>query len=203
MDYATFNSRLPVPRETFDKLSNYVELLLKWQPRINLISSKDIDVVWERHILDACQFSLCNVPRETTLLDLGSGAGLPGLILSVLGFSNVTLVESDSRKSVFLQEAARVLGLPVTICNQRIETLPPRKWAMISARGCASLSRLFELSYPLMSDGAICLFAKGKNYANEIEHSLIDWFFEYHAIPSITDPHSVLLSISNLTMRAK
>lgn len=201
MDYSRFCQSISVPRETFEKLSLYVSLLIKWQKQINLISPKDVDHIWERHIIDCCQFALANVPRETSVLDLGSGAGLPGLILSILGFTNVALAESDGRKCVFLEEAARELSVNPHIFHGRIEALPEQKWQMITARGCAPLDQLLTWSSPYLSSSGFCLFAKGERHAIERQEASHHWDYDEAVIPSITHHRSVLVKISNLKAR--
>lgn len=200
MDFAEFGFYAPnVPRETFERLHLYVDTLVKWQKQLNLISAKDVPDIWHRHILDCCQFSyaLANVPRETKILDLGSGGGLPGLILAILGFDNVTLVESDGRKCVFLEETARILNLNVTVLNDRIERLGGQ-WPIISARGCASLSQLLTWSYPVLSSSGVCLFAKGERHAMERMDARTFWEYEEEIIASQTNAASVLLKLSHI-----
>lgn len=201
MDYPSFNARFAVPRETFEKLSAYHDLLLLWQKKINLISPKTIDEIWERHILDSCQFASLIVPRETSIMDIGTGAGLPGLILAILGFQSITLIDSDQKKCVFLQEASAKLDLNVTILSQRVEQVKDKKTAVILSRALAPLHQLLAWSSPLLSPSGKCLFAKGENYAKEIEEALATWQFDVKVHPSITHADAKLLEISQLTKR--
>ncbi len=201
MDYQSFNSRFAVSRETFEKLSIYYDLLLLWQKKINLISTTTIHDAWERHILDSCQFANFIVPRETSIMDIGTGAGLPGLILAILGFRPITLVDSDQKKCIFLQEAAAKLNLKVTIIPQRIEHIKTSAASIITSRALAPLNQLFTWSSPLLSPSGKCLFAKGENYAKEIEEALINWKFEIFVHPSLTHADARLLEISHLTKR--
>jgi 16S rRNA (guanine527-N7)-methyltransferase len=162
---------------TLDRLTRYEALLIKWQKAINLIGPKTVDDIWVRHFLDSAQFWAHIPTGATTLLDLGSGAGFPGLVLAVLaadpaigrpGFKT-HLVESDQRKATFLREAARMMALPdVTIHAQRIETLAPVAADVVTARACAPLAQLLDWSAPMLKNGALGLFAKGAQAEDEI-----------------------------------
>ena len=120
-----FAKQQNVSRETLEALTVYVALLEKWQPRINLISPASLPDIWHRHIFDSAQL-LAHMPElapgePRRILDIGSGAGFPGLVLSIMGGVTVDLVESDQRKAVFLSTVIRELGLPAKVHNQRIE----------------------------------------------------------------------------------
>ncbi len=202
MDYQTFTQHIVVPRGTFDALAYYVAQLEKWQSRLNLISPNTVPDIWHRHILDSCQFYPHLVPRGTMpVADFGSGAGLPGLVLAILGIPNLHLIESDQRKAVFLQEIVRALELPATIHATRIEQTQIARPGAITARGCAPLTRLLSLAYPFLCENTICYFAKGKNYATEITEAQQHWVFRWQAYHSNTDPQAALLAISDIALR--
>ena len=115
---------LDVPRETQEKLDCYVQLLIKWQARINLISSKTLPEIWHRHILDSAQLVSYLPKTPSVILDMGSGAGLPGVILAILTGHQLHLVESDSRKIAFMRAALRETGTSAILHEQRMETVP-------------------------------------------------------------------------------
>ena len=147
---------LGVSRETLARLEDYADLLRKWQNAINLVSTASLNDLWRRHIWDSAQL-LPHIPADAhSLLDLGSGAGFPGLVLAILGVDGVVLVEADKRKCAFLREAARVTGTDVTIHDRRIEDMgeeiPPVD--VITARAVASLS-LLSLSHRAAGGGGI------------------------------------------------
>jgi len=194
-----------VSRETFDKLSLYVELLKKWQPKINLVSPKTIDEVWSRHILDSVQISPFITEtheKETLLADFGSGAGFPGLILSALGFINVHLVESDQRKTVFLKEVARQCDLPVTVHNKRIEDTELENISCITARALSSLDQLFTYAVPVLKQGGECYFLKGASVDQEIEEAQKNWNFSFTKRPSLTEQDACILHITDIKSAA-
>ena len=129
----TISKFLDVPRETQEKLDCYVQLLIKWQARINLISSKTLPEIWHRHILDSAQL-VSYLPKSTSvILDMGSGAGLPGVILAILTRHRLHLVESDSRKMAFMRTALRETGTSAILHEQRMETVPALRPDIITA----------------------------------------------------------------------
>ncbi|MEL7258940.1 MAG: 16S rRNA (guanine(527)-N(7))-methyltransferase RsmG [Pseudomonadota bacterium] len=192
-----------VSRETMERLERYAQLLIKWNPKVNLVSKSTIDTLWTRHILDSAQ--IFEIPQRPirSWVDLGSGGGFPGLVISVLAQEEetpfqVTLVESDTRKCAFLQNASRELGLAVQIKNERIENLDPLDADVISARALADLSTLLGLSKRHLSRGSRLLFMKGKNWRSEVETAQSKWNFEYQIVKSKTSEGSVILCASGV-----
>ena len=164
---------LDVSRETIDNLNVYVDILRKWNATINLVSKGSITDVWKRHILDSAQLFKFVTHDMEKWLDIGSGAGFPGLVIAILAkgrFTNlqVTLIESDKRKCVFLNEVVRELDLNVKILSKRIEDCPPHDADVISARALTQLENL--LFYFTFHGSSNCkgLFLKGKNAKNEL-----------------------------------
>jgi 16S rRNA (guanine527-N7)-methyltransferase len=187
-----------VSRETHLLLERYVEILCKWNAKINLIG--DEKNIWDRHIWDSYQLIELLPAAAKTLVDLGSGAGLPGLVIAMARPIHVTLVERDQRKSAFLIEAARVLELKnVTVVNADIKTLEAKPYDVVTARALTSLGELCALSHPLMGTNSICLFAKGERHAMELEAARVNWNFESSMHPSVTQPKAAIVSITKLT----
>jgi 16S rRNA (guanine527-N7)-methyltransferase len=184
---------LGVSRETHRRLARYAELLREWNARVNLVSRLSLKDLWQRHILDSAQLHPL-VPRETrTLLDLGSGAGFPGLVLAILGVPEVHLVESDARKCAFLREAARVTATPVTIHARRIEEVAPFPVDVITARALATLPDLLDLADPFLQPHSMCVFLKGKNVAEELSAARHQWKMHETVVSSRTDPEAAVL----------
>ena len=196
MSKSQFLQFYPVPHETFEKLSAYVDLLLKWNSKINLISKNTVDEVWIRHILDSAQIIKYIEDKSYRVLDVGSGAGLPGIILSILGVENITLVDSDQRKCSFLLEAARLLNLKLKVINDRVENICDKEFDVVTARGFASIDKVLNEVSSIKSNKILLL--KGKNYNTEIQEALQRWKFEYITYPSITDFSSHILDITNV-----
>jgi len=192
---AAFAAHAGVSRETLARLQLYADLLCKWQKAINLVSNASLGDLWRRHIWDSAQL-LPHIPAGTrSLLDLGSGAGFPGLVLAIMGVEGVVLVESDKRKCAFLREAARVAGAAVVIHDRRIEDLgdeiPPAD--VITARAVASLPLLLERIKLYMVPNTVCLFHKGKNVDAELAEIRQSWAGDIEKIPSVTDAGGVII----------
>src|SRR6185437_2262239 len=172
---AGFQKLTNVSRETLDRLIRYVDLLTAWNARINLVGRNTLGDVWRRHILDSAQL-YPHIPQGTRLLiDLGSGAGLPGLILSILGVPEVHLVESDARKAVFLREAARVTGATASVHALRIDRVKPLVAQVVSARALAPVAELLEISERFRTPDTICVFLKGENVQEELTEAVKQW----------------------------
>lgn len=186
-----------VSRETFLPFADYVALLLKWNSKINLIGPTTEPDIWTRHINDCAQLVELLPKQPCTLVDIGSGAGLPGLVIATLRQDiNVTLVEQDQRKAAFLNEAKRVLALSnVTVEAVDIATLD-RRFHVVTARALASLEQLLAMAEPRMEQGAVCLFLKGANHQNELARALEEWAFDYQLLPSRTNEQSSIITIS-------
>ncbi len=194
---------LNVSRETLDRLEVYAALLEKWQKAINLVSPSTITDAWDRHIRDSCTLIPHVPPTTKTWVDLGSGAGFPGLVCAIVlaerqPSTQITLVESDQRKCSFLREVSRQTGANVSVCNARIESVTPMGADLISARALAPLPKLCALAAPHLVQNGLCLFQKGANHPAELAAAQADWHFTYESVPSFSDPESVLLILKNL-----
>ncbi len=194
--------RVDVSRETRDQLEALVHTLGRWQKAINLVGKATLEDIWVRHVLDSAQLVPLIPKGARTLVDLGSGGGFPGLVLAALRPElKVTLIEADARKGAFLAEAGRRMSLknlPKVVIS-RIETAPPTKADVVTARALAPLSQLLGWAAPHKGDTAICLFHKGKGWQAEVTEAKKDWDFEAQPYSSVTDRESVLLRISQFS----
>jgi 16S rRNA (guanine527-N7)-methyltransferase len=191
-----------VSRETLEKLTAYVALLSQWNRRINLVSANTIGDVWRRHILDCAQLAK-HLPRQARIaVDLGAGAGLPGLILAAMGVPEMHLVESDLRKSAFLREAARIMGVAVTLHPERIEKVAAFPADAVVARACAPLSQLIDYAEKFTSAKTVCLFLKGENAGEELAAAKATWSFTSETIPSLSDPSGAVLKLTSIRQAA-
>lgn len=192
---------LNVSRETLEKLKAYVDLLVKWQAKINLVSKHSLSDVWRRHILDSIQL-MTLVPDETrTIADIGAGAGLPGIPLSLaLGGkgrnSHVHLIESDTRKCAFMREAIRVTGTNATVHNLRVEDYRGPKAEVITARALAPLDVLLTLAKPIAAPKSVCLFLKGKSANDELISARESWHMNVNQTTSLSEPDGKVLIIN-------
>ena len=182
-------------------LQAYWDLLLKWQKRVNLISSKTISDGWNRHILDSAQIYFLIENQQHSLMDVGSGGGLPGIVIAILNkvlkgpLTSIILVESDLKKSLFLQECARELKLDITVMRDRVEHIQLRP-DVITARAFAPLNELFNLIQANVSRETILLLPKGKNVDDEIQSNT--WKCSIEKIKNIINTESCILKIEGV-----
>ena len=181
-----------------DRLCAYAALLRQWSARINLVAASTLADPWRRHFLDSAQLVPLLPPGAGNLIDLGSGAGFPGLVLAIMGVPCVELIEADARKCAFLREAARVTATAVTIRHARIEAVPPHPVAVVTARACAPLDRLLALAAPFLGPGSRCLFLKGERAAEELTRAREGWTMDAVLHPSRSDPRGVVLSLQQV-----
>jgi 16S rRNA (guanine527-N7)-methyltransferase len=199
----TTASELNVSRETFEKLELLERELRRWQAIKNLVGPATLDQIWDRHIVDSLQL-LDLAPNARTWLDLGSGAGFPGLVLAIAGAERglkVHMVESNSRKCAFLRQIARLTETPATVHEARLETVVPSfisKADVVSARALASLSMLLDWTAPLLKAGTTGLFPKGRDAEIELTEARKKWTFEAEILPSLTDSDARILRITSI-----
>ena len=187
--------RLRVSRETLSRLAAYVDLLGQWNPRINLVSAASLADVWRRHILDSGQLMAHLPVSARVLVDLGSGAGLPGLVLAIMGIPEVHLIESDQRKAAFLREAARVSAVKATVHAARIETVAPFPADVVTSRALAPLGKLLGWAAPFLAPEGICLFLKGADWQDELTAAKQKWIMQTQDIASESDPTGRILRV--------
>lgn len=198
-----FAAAADVSRETLDLLRAYAATLARWNAKINLISSKTLPDLWRRHILDSAQVFGFRRPGDRIWVDLGSGGGFPGLVVSILAREyapdiRVTLIESDLRKSAFLSSVCRDLGLAASVQAQRIEAVPPQGADVVSARALASLDLLLPLVARHLLPQGRALLLKGASYHDELAKVEAAWSFDLDAHRSKSGPDGVILEIGAL-----
>ena len=196
-------SGLDVSRETFDRLSTYVQLLRKWNPAINLVSKTTLDDAWARHIVDSSQVFFA-APQFDKWADIGTGGGFPGLVVGILSYaqnpdSEITLIEADRRKSSFLRNVSRETDLNVKIVTERIEMAPEENVDVLSARALAPLDKLLEFTMRHRKPDGVSLFPKGIRFQEELDAAKKKWNFDYEVIQSRVDSNSVILKIGKVT----
>jgi 16S rRNA (guanine527-N7)-methyltransferase len=188
-----------VSRETRERLNTYADLLRKWQRSINLVGPRTLDDLWNRHFTDSAQLLPLIPPSARVLVDFGSGAGFPGLVLAILGVPQVHLIESDQRKSTFLREVARATGTPITIHAKRIEQVAPFPADVVSARALAPLGDLLGFAAPFLGPDTLCLFPKGQMAEDELTAASKIWNMNVDRIQSVTDSSATILRISQVS----
>ena len=202
-DVELLQSEFHVSRETMELFQIYVDLLVEWQGKTNLVSGSSLADSWRRHICDSVQCKMI-LPAKTKWLDIGSGAGFPGLVISILGRNeagfNVQLIESNKKKCSFLRKVIRETGTPAEVSSSRIESVTKQYQdiELVSARALAPLEKLFELTSGWLGAGAVGLFPKGRDYLQELEKCRGRWEFDLLVHESRIEENSVLLEIQNL-----
>jgi len=200
---ASSHGDLSVSRETREKLELLERELRRWQAIKNLVGPATLDHIWDRHIVDSLQL-LELAPEARTWIDLGSGAGFPGLVLAIAGQERglkVHLVESNSRKCAFLRQIARLTGASATVHEARLETVISSfvgRADVVSARALASLTQLLEWTEPMLKTGTIGLFPKGREVESELTEARKKWTFKADILPSRTDSEAGILRITSI-----
>jgi 16S rRNA (guanine527-N7)-methyltransferase len=206
-----FERAFGVSRETIERLKTYEALLKQWQKTINLVAPSTLADVWHRHFADSAQLLALAPPDAKRWVDLGSGAGFPGLVLAILlaerGGGRVTLIESDTRKAAFLAEVARRTGAAVDIQGTRIEKSATQAKVdpvdVVTARALAPLPRLLDLSAPFFSGPTVGLFLKGREAEAEVQVAEKLWEFEAELRQSLTDVSGQIVAIRALNAKTE
>jgi 16S rRNA (guanine527-N7)-methyltransferase len=197
---STYQAAHDVPRETLDRLGIFVELALRWSQSVNLLAPNEAGQIWQRHVWDSWQLVPLIKPGISSALDIGSGAGFPGLVLSLGTGIPFLLAESDKRKAAFLREAIRATGASATVTIQRAETLDCQV-ELVTARAVAPLVKLLTWAHPLLAPGGMCLLPKGRSADAEIAAAQPAWRMTLRRVPSVTDPEASVLAVTHLAPR--
>src|SRR6185503_17655068 len=199
-----FAAAASVSRETMDRLKRHAELLADWNTRHNLVSSGSMADLWRRHFWDSAQIADIVPAGERTLVDLGSGAGFPGLVLAILRPElRITLVEATGKKCRFLEAVAGELQLKIRILNERLEDAPREKFDVITARACAPLPLLLSYAQRFWGEGSRALLHKGQNLASELTEAHKSWRIKIEQHSSRSDPSGIILEIRELQRVAR
>ena len=201
---------LGVSRETSAVLAAYLDLLRERNAVMNLVGDSTLADPWRRHILDCAQLAPLIAARmmagpdgEGPIVDLGSGAGLPGLVLAILGLPDIHLVESEKRKAAFIAEAAARLGLRVSVHAERAEELKKLKARFLVARAVAPLSRLLGFASPLLRKDATALFLKGRRAEEELTSARKNWTMRASLQTSLSDPEGKVLILNDIVLKGR
>lgn len=187
--------RFDVPRETWDRLERYVAILLSEMDRQNLIAESTRSHVWARHIVDSAQLiPLAADAGKGQWIDLGSGAGLPGIVVAILTDRPLLMVESRRKRIDFLADLITELSLSnAALFGGRVEVVPATQAAVISARAYAPLPRLLESAAHLSGEKTVWVLPKGRNAQNELEVATPSWQGVFHVERSVTDADSAII----------
>ncbi|MDT9599561.1 16S rRNA (guanine(527)-N(7))-methyltransferase RsmG [Sphingosinicella rhizophila] len=188
-------ARLDVPRETLERLEAFVSLLKEENRRQNLVSEASLAQVWSRHVLDSAQLLAFSPAPAARWLDIGTGAGFPGLIVAMLHRGKTVMVESRKLRTDFLHRAIALtdIGDRATIVETRVERMEGSLFDAISARACASLDQLFGLAARFAAPETRWILPKGRKAKSELDAALASWQGRFRLEPSLTDPDAMIV----------
>ena len=194
-----FATEIDVSRETLQRLQIYHDLLLRWNSRVSLVGKSTLVDIWRRHFLDSAQLVHCLPKKPKVWVDIGSGAGFPGMVLAILNAGTVHLVESNQRKCAFLREVARMTQTNVEIHNERVEHLDPWPSDVITARAVAPVAKLLEISRSFVTANSTCLFLKGQDIDDELTEARKYWKMSIDFTPSVADYRGTILRLTRIS----
>jgi 16S rRNA (guanine527-N7)-methyltransferase len=197
---AAFFEAFPVSHETQEKFDRYAELLMSWSQRMNLVAPSTLPDLWQRHFLDSAQLMRLigdkDGYQDKVVLDVGTGAGFPGLVLSIMGQKNVLLIESIGKKAEFLSHVIDDLKLTATLHHGRAEDYTNLRADIVTARAVKNLRDLVGITRPfLRNKESYCLFPKGAQFAEEIADAEQQWKFGLEKFPSLSDNYGIILKL--------
>ena len=195
-----------VSRETLNSFCEYQTLLAKWNKKINLVSKNTLANLWERHFLDSGQIINHVDASGKRWVDVGAGAGFPGLVVALLLRDrkidcDMILVEKNTKKVFFLNEVIRKLNLNVKVVNKNVESIESLNADILTARAFSELKKLVELALFHRKESGVCLFLKGENYRFELDKTLNYWFFDYDVFDSLSNSSGKIIRVKKIFKR--
>ncbi|HEX5181924.1 MAG TPA: 16S rRNA (guanine(527)-N(7))-methyltransferase RsmG [Allosphingosinicella sp.] len=205
MDEAEARERLDVPRETLERLEILVDLVRRENDRQNLVSKASLEDVWGRHVLDSAQLLHFAPPAAETWLDLGAGAGFPGLVIAAIAPMKMTLLEARKLRADFLGRAADRMGIAdrIAILCAKAESVSARPFDVISARAFAPLERLLAVGSRFSTDKTLWVLPKGRNAKTELEAVQSSWQGDFRLEPSLTDADAQIVVAAGVRPRKR
>jgi len=184
-----------------DKIDFYLSSIIKYNKHTNLIGKSTIENIWDRHVLDCLQLTKHITNKKLRILDLGTGAGLPGVLLSIAGHQKVLMVDSVKKKTDFVRKIIKDLSLTAKIQNKRIEKPPTSQHDIVVSRALAPLVKLLTYARMYSNKNTTLLFLKGKNAISEIEIASKKFYFEFEKINSLSSDEGCILKINNIKVK--
>jgi 16S rRNA (guanine527-N7)-methyltransferase len=184
-----------------DKLDFYLSSIIKHNKHTNLIGKSTIENIWDRHVLDCLQLTKHITNKKLRIIDLGTGAGLPGILLSITGYQKILMVDSVKKKTDFVRKIIKDLSLTAKIQNKRIENPPTSQHDIVVSRALAPLVKLLTYARLYSNKNTTSLFLKGKNAISEIDIASKKFFFEFEKIKSLSSDDGCILKINNIKVK--
>jgi 16S rRNA (guanine527-N7)-methyltransferase len=181
-----------------DKIDYYLSSIIEHNKHTNLVGKSTIENIWDRHVLDCLQLTKYIINKKLKILDLGTGAGLPGVLFSIVGFQKVLMVDSVKKKTDFVRKIIKELSLTAKIQNKRIEKPPTSQHNIIVSRALAPLVKLLTYARMYSNKNTTSLFLKGRNATSEIDIASKVYFFEFEKIKSLSSDDGCVLKINNI-----
>ena len=181
-----------------DKIDFYLSSLIEHNKHTNLVGRSTIENIWDRHVLDCLQLTKYIINKKLKILDLGTGAGLPGVLFSIVGYQKVLMVDSVKKKTDFVRKIIKELSLTAKIQNKRIEKSPTSQHDIIVSRALAPLVKLLTYARMYSNKNTTSLFLKGRNVTSEIDIASKVYFFEFEKIKSLSSDDGCVLKINNI-----
>ena len=181
-----------------DKIDFYLSSIIEHNKHTNLIGKSTIENIWDRHVLDCLQLTKHIINKKLKILDLGTGAGLPGVLFSIVGYQKVLMVDSVKKKTDFVRKIIKELSLTAKIQNKRIEKSPTSQHDIIVSRALAPLVKLLTYARMYSNKNTTSLFLKGRNASSEIDMASKVYFFEFEKIKSLSSDEGCVLKINNI-----
>ena len=201
-----FELKYNVSHETVEQLKTYHSLLIEWQAKFNLVSKSSLQDAVTRHFEDSVQLFSFVPENAQSLIDFGSGAGFPAMVLAIVAkektpYLKVTMVESIKKKTLYLKEVADKTRVSVNIINDRIEKLPPCKFDVVTSRAMTSLDKLLGYALPFFHSETVCIFPKGKSYSEELAEAHKKWKFKCDIKPNNISEEGRILIITDISKK--
>ena len=198
MSKADIVSEFVLNKTQVDKIDFYLSSIIKHNKHTNLVGKSTIENIWDRHVLDCLQLTKHITNKKLRILDLGTGAGLPGILLSIAGYQKVLMVDSVKKKTDFVRKIIKDLSLTAKIQNKRIEKPPTSQHDIVVSRALAPLVKLLTYARMYSNKNTTLLFLKGKNANSEIDIASQKFFFEFEKIKSLSSDDGCILKINNI-----
>jgi 16S rRNA (guanine(527)-N(7))-methyltransferase RsmG len=181
-----------------EKIEFFIISIINYNQHTNLVGKSTIENFWDRHVLDCLQLTKYINNKKLKILDLGTGAGLPGVLLSIVGYQNLLMVDSIKKKTDFVKKIIKELSLSAKIQNKRIEKAPISQHDIIVSRALAPLTKLLTYARMYSNKNTTSLFLKGRNVNNEINKTMKEFFFDFEKIESISSGDGCILQVKNI-----
>ena len=198
MGKANIVSEFILNKTQVDKIDFYLSSIIKHNKHTNLVGKSTIENIWDRHVLDCLQLTKYIINKKLKILDLGTGAGLPGVLLSIIGYQRVLMLDSVKKKTNFVKQIIKDLSLTAKIQNKRIEKPPTSQHDIIVSRALAPLVKLLTYARMYSNKNTTSLFLKGRNANSEIDIATKVYFFEFEKIKSLSSDDGCILKINNI-----